>query len=180
MDGETNYKMTDYYAKCLEKGLQYQDFIANILINELGISLTSYSSKKYQYDFGENKQGFEIKFDDMYKKTGNIYIEVKEKSNPNNINYVDSGIYREDNTWLYLIGDYVEIFIFSTKYLRMIYKSNKFEVKQIATSIGFIIPKKDAEKYCIKKIELSDIEKTRVLPNVSIKESLNAQKNKSQ
>lgn len=98
--------MTELYKEMLEKGLEYQDFITDMLLSEIGISLSTYSSKKYQYSVGENKQGIEIKFDDRYKETGNLYIEIKEKSNAINANYVDSGIYRSDNTWLYVIGDY--------------------------------------------------------------------------
>ena len=74
MDGEMNYNMTEQYAQCLEKGLKYQDFVTDVLISELGISLSTYNSTKYQYEKGENKQGFEIKFDDKYKTTGNIYV----------------------------------------------------------------------------------------------------------
>lgn len=144
--------MTDKYKEMLQKGLEYQDFITDILLKEIGISLSSYSSKKYQYNIGENKQGIEIKFDDRYKETGNLYIEVQEKSNADNYNYVDSGIYRSDNTWLYLIGDYSEVFIFSKKQLIIMYKNNNYRKVQTPTSIGFLIPSNDAEKYSIKKI----------------------------
>ena len=98
-------KITEYYKSCLEKGLEYQDFVTDILSNELGISLSNYLSKKYQLK-GENKQGFEIKFDNLYKTTNNIYIEIAEKSNANNEKFVKSGIFRHDNTWFYIIGDY--------------------------------------------------------------------------
>ena len=146
--------MTDNYKLMLEKGLQFQDFITDILIKELGISLSTYSSQKYQNLKGENKQGFEIKFDDKYKDTGNVYIEVAEKSNPLNENFISSGIYRNDNTWLYLIGDYKEIFIFSKKHLKLMYESKKYKEVIISTSKGMIIKKEDAEKYCIKKITI--------------------------
>ena len=146
--------MTDNYKLMLEKGLQFQDFITDILIKELGISLSTYSSQKYQNLKGENKQGFEIKFDDKYKDTGNVYIEVAEKSNPLNENFISSGIYRNDNTWLYLIGDYKEIFIFSKKHLKLMYESKKYKEIIISTSKGMLIKKEDAEKYCIKKITI--------------------------
>ena len=146
--------MTDNYKLMLEKGLQFQDFITDILIKELGISLSTYSSQKYQNLKGENKQGFEIKFDDKYKDTGNVYIEVAEKSNPLNENFISSGIYRNDNTWLYLIGDYKEIFIFSKKHLKLMYESKKYNEVIISTSKGMLIKKEDAEKYCIKKITI--------------------------
>jgi len=146
--------MNEYYKNCLQKGLEYQDFVCNILIDELGISITSYSSIKYQNISGENRQGIEIKFDDKYNETGNIYIETSEKTNANNLNFVKSGIYRNDNTWLYLIGNYDEIFIFSKKYLKFLNNTNKYRYVEIPTSKGFLLPKKDAEKYCIYKIDI--------------------------
>lgn len=60
--------MTEHYKECLEKGLEYQDFVAGKLIEELGLVLSFYSSKKFQYGKGESMQGIEIKFDDRYKK----------------------------------------------------------------------------------------------------------------
>jgi hypothetical protein len=152
MDGVTNYK--EYYNEKLQQGLEYQDFITDLLIGELGISLSSYSSKKFQNSIGENRQGFEIKFDNRMNDTGNIYIEVKEKANPNNTNYVDSGIFRNDNTWLYLIGNYNLVYIFGKKHLVLMYESNKYKEVKINTSIGFLIPVADAEKYCLKKLIL--------------------------
>ena len=103
----TKEDYTTYYNKQLEKALEFQDFVADKLYN-IGISLNCYSSRKYQYEKGESRSGIEIKFDDQRKKTGNLYIEYAEKSNPNNKNYVPSGIERKDNTWLYVIGDYDE------------------------------------------------------------------------
>ncbi len=152
MDGVMNYNMTENYAKCLEKGLQFQDFITDVLIKELGISLSTYNSKKFQYLKGENKQGFEIKFDDKFKITKNIYIEIAEKSNPKNYEYVKSGIYRNDNTWLYLIGDYECIYIFSKKHLILMHNMNKYKLVQTKTSKGFLIPEQECNKYSINKI----------------------------
>jgi hypothetical protein len=152
MDGVTNYKV--YYNEKLQEGLEYQDFITDLLINELGISLSSYSSKKFQNSIGENRQGFEIKFDNRMIDTGNIYIEVKEKSNPDNANYVDSGIFRNDNTWLYLIGNYDSVYIFGKKHLILMYEKNTYKQVTTSTSIGFLLPVTDAEKYCLKKLIL--------------------------
>ena len=152
MDGVMKFNMTENYKEMLQKGLEYQDFVTDVLINELGIALSSYGSTKYQYTKGENKQGFEIKFDDKYKDTGNIYIEIAEKSNAVNLNFVNSGIFRNDNTWLYLIGNYNEIFIFSKNHLKLMYESKKYKEVETATSKGILINKINAEKYCIKKI----------------------------
>lgn len=154
MAGVTNYNknMTENYAKCLEKGLLFQDFIMNLFMKELGIPISNFSSKKYQYKVGENIQGIEIKFDDRYKDTNNIYIETKEKSNPNNLKFVISGIYRDDNSWLYVIGNYNEVFVFGKSHLVLMHKSHKYREIKTSTSVGFLLPKKEAEKYCLKKI----------------------------
>lgn len=152
MDGVTNYN--EYYSEKLQQGLEFQDFITDLLIKEIGISLSSYSSKKFQNAVGENKQGFEIKFDNRMIETGNIYIEVKEKAHPDNANYVDSGIFRNDNTWLYLIGNYTTVYIFGKSLLKLMYKSGKYKEVQISTSIGFLLPVEVADKYCLRKISV--------------------------
>jgi hypothetical protein len=144
--------MTENYKKQLEIGLKFQDFISDKLIESLGIPLTSYSSKEYQNYKGENRQGFEIKFDDRFKETNNLYIEIEEKSNPDNAYYVKSGIYRDDNTWLYLIGDYDEVFIFGKKILQFMHKSNNYRIVTTPTSKGLLVPKNKADELCIKKL----------------------------
>jgi len=151
---EREYK--DYYEDCLNKGLEYQDFIATVLLKELGIPLSSLNSKKYQYEVGENLQGIEIKFDDMYKKTGNLYIEVKEKADPKNNSYATSGIFRNDNTWLYIIGDYENIFIFGKSHLQLMYKSSNYREVTTATSVGFLIGNEEAKKYALKYINYKE------------------------
>ena len=87
-------------------------------------------------------------------ETGNIYIEVKEKAHPDNANYVDSGIFRNDNTWLYLIGNYTTVYIFGKSLLKLMYKSGKYKEVQISTSIGFLLPVEVADKYCLRKISV--------------------------
>ncbi len=148
--------MTEEYKKKMDKGLEYQDFVFERLY-EIGMATIAYSSKKYQVTKGENKAGFEIKFDDRLKDTGNLYIEVAEKSNASNRDYVPSGIYRNDNTWLYLIGDYNKIYIFDKKRLRKIYEGEhykKFNGRpvQIPTSKGFTISAKYAEEELAIKV----------------------------
>lgn len=150
------------YEKQLEEGMEYQDFVADHLL-QYGIVLNAYASKKWQLKKGESASGIEIKHDmrfngeDGKPPTGNLYIEVAEKSNPANYDYYPSGIFRKDNTWLYLIGDYEEAFLFAKNQLITIYadKAN-YKTRGIrevitATSIGFIYPVEQALKgMCIK------------------------------
>lgn len=149
--------MTEYYKNKLEQGLEYQDFIAELLMKEIGLSLTNFSSRRYQLR-GENMQGVEIKNDDRMKDTGNLYIEIQEKADAKNKRFVNSGIFRNDNTWLYIIGNYEVAYIFSKKFLQLIYKDGKCSYRKvdIPTSKGFLIPVSEAEKYCAKKIIIKD------------------------
>ena len=144
------------YQLKLNKGLEYQDFVYEKLY-DVGISTVVYSSKKYQFEVGENKAGIEIKFDDRMKETGNIYIEVAEKRNARNQDFYPSGIYRCDNTWLYVLGDYSVIFIFQKTILQKVYERGTY-IKaggrkiEIPTSIGYVIPVDYAEKELAGKL----------------------------
>jgi len=140
-----------YYKEKLEEGLQFQDVVTRELYQR-GIIVVGYASRKYQNDYGENMLGAEIKRDGMFRETGNLYIETAEKSHPDNLNYIPSGIYRRDNSWLYVIGDEQTIYIFSTKYLRLL--EPRYKKKTKTTSKGFLMPLRDADRYCIRKIEL--------------------------
>jgi hypothetical protein len=96
--------------------------------------------------------GAEIKRDDNFRKTGNLYLEIAEKSHPSKPEYTPSGIYRPDNSWLFVIGDEKTAYIFSTKYLQLL--AERYKVVETPTSRGLLMPLADAEKYCIRKIDL--------------------------
>ncbi len=142
---------TEEYKEKLQVGLEYQDYITDLLLHEIGLPISTYSSRKYQHR-GENAQGVEIKFDRLLAETGNTYIEVAEKTNAKNPHFVPSGIYREDNTWLYVIGNYEEIYIWSKKFLINLHKTGRYREVENPTSKGFLIDRDNTEKYCIKKI----------------------------
>lgn len=118
--------MTDYYKAQLEDAAQYQDFIADQLRkSDPCIIIQAYSSRRYQYDNGESACGIEIKHDKKYAETKRLYIETAEKSNGDIAEFTPSGIFRRDNTWLYLIGDYEVAFLFSKHQLQKIYASKE-------------------------------------------------------
>jgi hypothetical protein len=109
------YEGNNKHKDSFEIGLEFQDYIITLLIKDHGIVIQPYSSKKYQFEIGESLQGYEIKYDarstgdcthGYCKATNNVAIEVDEKTNANNENWVKSGIFREDNTTHYLIGNY--------------------------------------------------------------------------
>lgn len=142
-----------YYKEKLEQGLEFQDVITRELYQR-GIVIVGYASRRFQNTVGENMLGAEIKRDDRFRETGNLYIETAEKSHPDNPFFIPSGIYRPDNSWLFVIGDEKTMYIFSTKYLEML--QSKFKHVETSTSRGFLIPLADADKYCIRKIEIGN------------------------
>ena len=142
-----------YYERMLEIGLEFQDVVTSVLYQR-GIVVVGYSSRRFQNNEGENMLGAEIKRDGKFRETGNIYIETSEKAHPANERYIASGINREDNSWLYVIGDEQTIYIFSTKYLRML--APRYHAVKQPTSTGYLLPIQDAEKYCIRKIEVAN------------------------
>lgn len=141
----------EYYAAKLKEGEHYQDFVVEELY-KAGLPIISYSSKKYQCEIGENKAGIEIKNDQKFRQTGNFYIEVAEKSNPDKKEYSPSGIYRDDNTWLYIIGDYQSIYIFSKKQLQFLFQQHTKREVVTPTSKGFLLPIKDADEFWAVRI----------------------------
>jgi hypothetical protein len=137
--------MSTEYTKHFNDGASYARYVEEFIWRKLRINLEPYITKEEQRDIGENPQGFEIKFQKPYAKTGNLYIEVKERTSKK-MDYVDSGIYREDNAWLWVTGDRETIFILSKKQLKNIHRINdpKWGLKFLAcnddTSQGFLLP----------------------------------------
>jgi len=126
--------MNEYYADKLNDGIEFEKFVYEVL-KDIGLVVTKpYTTKKMQFK-GENSIGWEIKYDQRMAETGNAYIEIAEKSDPKNDKYVNSGIYRDDNTWLWLIGN------------RQVENDRK-------TSIGYLIPKEILKRYAGKVIIL--------------------------
>lgn len=145
------YNDKNYYADKLQEGVEFQDVVTRELYAR-GIVVIGYASKRFQNSEGENMLGAEIKKDNKFRETGNLYIEVSEKAHPDRPSYTPSGIHRKDNSWLFVIGDEKTIYIFSTKYLQML--QPRYKTIQTPTSNGFLVPIDEAEKYCIRKIEI--------------------------
>lgn len=135
-----------YYAEKLAQSHSYVDFVTRELIKH-HIFLSNTVSKESQWNLGENHFGLEIKFDGRMAQTKNIYIETREKSHPSKIIRSPSGIYRDDNSWLFGIGDYSVFFIFAKKRLQELHrqKPEYLKEREIPTSMGFTIPVEKAK-----------------------------------
>ena len=138
-----------YYRRQLENGQLFQDFVVDACWTHLGLAVVQYNSKVYQQTVGESRTGVEIKHDMKFKKTGNLWIEISEKARPRPGPYAQSGIMRDDNTWLYVIGDYDKFFIFAKSLLIALSRSERYRVQEngTKTSCGFLLKEADAEKY---------------------------------
>jgi hypothetical protein len=134
---------TNYYSAQLERGQEFQDYLAWRLCTE-GIPLVNFQSRHAQLARGENALGVEIKFDDKFEQTGNLWIEVAEKTDAKNVAWIPSGICRDDHCWLYAIGNYREVFIFSIKRLQEIARHYPVRENDRHTSQGFLLPRRDA------------------------------------
>lgn len=133
-----------------ESGLRYQDFVVDLMLRVLRFPVTVYSSRHYQTTVGEGPAGVEIKYDELYARTGNLYIEVAEKARPRAGDYVPSGIHRADNTWLYIIGNYDLVFVFAKSLLQS-FQPHYREIKiTTGTSKGFLLPDAVARRSAIK------------------------------
>ena len=151
MNSSTDYRA--YYQEKLEQGLQFQDHVTDVLY-EQGMVVVTYVSKARGLK-AENKLGVEIKRDAKFRETGNLFIEVAEKSHPSNPLFVSSGIYRKDNSWLYAIGDEQTLWIFSKKILVLLIEAKppRYQRREIPTSRGYLLPLSDGDKYALKRID---------------------------
>jgi len=142
-----------------EVGNCFQDFVCLELAKQ-NIILQNINSKKFQFTVGENLQGFEIKYDGRCTgdrrttPTNRLSIEIAEKTNAKNINWVPSGIYRNDNSWLYIQGNYMMFWIFNKNLLKVLHKSGRYKEGDEPTIKKFYLPILEADKYCAKKITL--------------------------
>lgn len=137
-----------------QSGLEFQDFVCNELAKE-GIILQNLASRRYQFEVGENLQGFEIKLDRLFLSTGRLSIEIAEKSRADMPNWTPSGIYRDDNTWLYIHGNYQRLYIFPKNLLRKLHNTRRYQEDEAHGTVRkFYLPIKDAAKYAAKVIEI--------------------------
>ena len=139
-----------------QDGLEFQDFVCTELA-KCGVILQNLSSRKYQFEVGENLQGFEIKLDEWCTKSRRLSIEVAEKSrNDPALKWTPSGIARTDNSWLYIQGNRSILFVFAKRSLLAWHKqritAEMLEEKH-GTITTFYLDFADAYKIAAKVLE---------------------------
>lgn len=154
-NGTTGFYPDAKSKDSLEDGLRFQDFVCSELARR-NIILQNLSSKKYQFTVGENLQGFEIKYDDWCSKSGRISIEVFEKTRNDPIQeWTPSGILRNDNSWLYVQGNYSILFVFAKRFLLNYYtaKGQHGVIEKRGTIKTFYISNDDARRHAALVLE---------------------------
>jgi len=146
----------NYYQNQFKKGKEYEKFIVD-KFKEYGITLTLTKDFNEQINIGETYEGYEIKFDDKYKETSNLWIETQERTKIDN-KYVESGILRNDNTIYYVIGDYECVFIFSKDKLKELKKTHDIRENNMKTSKGYLLTVIEALENCERYIDLKQKE----------------------
>jgi hypothetical protein len=156
-----NYQGNNAHEDSLNIGHEFQDYVVEKLSKIYGISVTVFQSKKYQFSKGESLQGVEIKYDSRstgdctYNEcnaTKNVAIEVAEKSSKSVVDFSPSGIYRLDNTWLYIVGNYHQFWAFNKKHLQELNKSNIYKtIETLPTIRTMLLPINIADKICCFK-----------------------------
>lgn len=147
---------TKYYNKQLKIGKDFEKFVVDVFADRCRIPLTITKTYREQIEIGETLEGYEIKLDTFYSKTGNLFIEIDEKSNPENANFITSGIFRQDNSKHYVIGDYNYIWVF---WKHVLIKEFTLNVHRIAesgtkTSHGMLLPITRADNLFWMKINI--------------------------
>lgn len=136
-------------------GMEFQDFVVE-QFNKWGLYIQIHSSKKYQYERGESVQRVEIKLDRRCTETGRLSIEVGERTSLNNP-WVRSGIYRNDNTCMYIQGNKERLYLFDRKVLARYHKiklGQKYEEspRENPTVRKFYLPFDVADQIAITRI----------------------------
>jgi len=150
-------KLYKHSPDSFEKGRKYEDYLISIWPQLYkGRKLTRLEGRINQLK-GETEEGIEIKYDNVKQNTARIYIEMEEKADIGNDRYVQSGIFRQDNSKLFLVGDYKEFFLFSKAKLIWLEKLDPpflFRPNPTGTSVGFCIPIENARHLCLDHKEL--------------------------
>lgn len=133
-------------ADTLKDADAFQEHVRRIL-NPWGITIWNFAHKHEQYTIGENPQGCEIKLDRRCTETGRLSIEIQEKTRRDSPTWINSGILRNDNSWLYVQGNYEIVFVFAKNWLVRWYESKVVEAdihESYGTVRKFYLPLKTA------------------------------------
>ena len=151
----------EIYLPRLKVGQEYEKFIVKLFKDRCKITITIYNDRQDQYNIGESVEGYEIKRDGGIKKykdreyeNRNLAIETYEKSDPDNENWIESGILRKDNTIHYVQGNEEYVWVFWKKDLVYEFEKKKWPhiIGPTLSSKLMLLPLLEADKLRWMKI----------------------------
>jgi len=135
------------YRRDLGRGVLFEDHVCRVLYLA-GLPFQVFRSRDGQQLWGESTLGLEVKLDENFRETGNLFVETEERPG-RSYEWKPAGIYSECRPWLYAIGDFFTLFLFATSTLRNMHKRRCFrEVgNRSDTGRGFLLPVDTAQKW---------------------------------
>jgi hypothetical protein len=140
------------YVENLERSKEFEDFVFDTMLHERRLVVGGYKSRHYQTLYGESATGVEVKFDGLFRKTGNLFIEIAETYHES-VEMKPAGIYHASDPWLMVFGDYAALWAIATSTLRSEHAARRHRQTQTGTSAGFLLPLADANRLAAFKWE---------------------------
>jgi len=144
------------------KEKSFESWIEKYIKERYGKSLGVHYSKTDQLDIGESDSKTEIKHNHKYSKTGNLFIEIDKLTKHGE--WIKSGIYREDNSRWYLIGDRNKFWLFKKEILKKEFGNNHYSKIPgylpgfaFPTSHGYLLPIEKANQIAKKITLINDV-----------------------
>ena len=159
MSAPEKKKREDYY-ECLHEAQEFEQFWCEVIEHKLHLKLTRIQAKENQAKFlCDTKEGFEFKHNRGMEKYKGVFIEVSQKMDKDDPDFMLSSISKRDNSWMYCIGDFTKLYFVPKKALVAEYESKKYEIKpnKKKTALGFRLPLFRLEE--ISVLELTPIDK---------------------
>lgn len=98
-------------------------------LKEFGIKITINDYWEDQFNYGDSIEGYEIKYDKLSTQTKRLWIEVAEKSNPKNAQWIPSGIFAQNTSKFFIIGNDKYFWLFNIEEFKK-YLMNKYKIKK--------------------------------------------------
>jgi len=145
-----------------QKEKPLERWVEKYIKERYGKSLGIHYSKIDQLDIGESRSKTEIKHNHKYSGTGNLFIEIDEFTKHGE--WIKSGIYREDNSKWYLIGDEDKFWLFNKEILKEEFGNNHYSKIPgylpgfaFPTSHGHLLPIEKANQLATKITLVNDV-----------------------
>lgn len=142
------------YRRDLERGVLFEDHVCRILYGA-GLPFQVFRSRDGQQLWGESTLGLEVKLDESFRETGNLFVEIEERPGID-YDWKPAGIYSERRPWLYAIGDFFTLFIFATTTLCNMHSRGSFRIvgNRTDTGRGFLLPLDIAREWAAHILEI--------------------------